>query len=44
MALLLFPESAAVGRVLVPLMLYHPLQLIVGSVLATRWAGEATAS
>ncbi len=34
---------ALVGATLLPLMLYHPLQSLLGSVLASRWAGRAGA-
>lgn len=33
----LFGGSAALGVLLLPLMLYHALQILVGSVLAKRW-------
>ena len=36
MARLLFPEAEVLGLVLLPLMLYHTLQLIVASMLAQR--------
>lgn len=38
MGQVLFPDAAAFGIVLLPLMLYHALQLLVGSVLAQRMA------
>lgn len=41
MAHLIFGAHPAIGLILMPLMLYHPLQLAVGGVLAQRWAGRA---
>jgi solute carrier family 10 (sodium/bile acid cotransporter), member 7 len=38
MGQVLFPEAAAFGIVLLPLMLYHALQLVTGSILAERMA------
>lgn len=38
MGQVLFPEAAAFGIVLLPLMLYHALQLLAGSVMAQRMA------
>jgi sodium/bile acid cotransporter 7 len=38
MGQVLFPEAAAFGIVLLPLMLYHSLQLLVGSILAQQMA------
>ncbi len=38
MGQVLFPEAAAFGIVLLPLMLYHALQLVAGSILAQRMA------
>jgi solute carrier family 10 (sodium/bile acid cotransporter), member 7 len=38
MGQVLFPDAAAFGIVLLPLMLYHALQLIAGSLLAQRMA------
>ena len=37
----LFSASPALGVILLPLMLYHPLQLIAGSALARRYAARA---
>jgi sodium/bile acid cotransporter 7 len=42
MGQVLFPEAAAFGIVLLPLMLYHSLQLLVGSMLAQRMARRVT--
>jgi sodium/bile acid cotransporter 7 len=36
MGQVLFPDAAAFGIVLLPLMLYHALQLLAGSILAQR--------
>lgn len=38
MAHLIFGANPALGLILMPLMIYHPLQLAVGGVLAQRWA------
>jgi sodium/bile acid cotransporter 7 len=38
MASLIFGKQAELGMILVPIMIYHPLQLIVCGVLAGRWA------
>lgn len=41
MAALIFGANAEVGLILVPIMIYHPLQLVVCGVLAGRWARRA---
>lgn len=41
MAHLIFAAHPALGLILMPLMIYHPLQLAIGSVLAQRWAGRS---
>lgn len=40
MAHLIFGAHPALGLILMPLMIYHPLQLAIGGVLAQRWAGR----
>jgi sodium/bile acid cotransporter 7 len=40
MAKLIFGAHPAMGVILLPLMIYHPLQLIVGGILAQRWGSE----
>lgn len=40
MAHLIFGANPALGLILMPLMIYHPLQLAIGGVLAQRWAGR----
>jgi sodium/bile acid cotransporter 7 len=40
MAHLIFGANPALGVVLIPLMLYHPLQLAVGGILAQRWGAR----
>lgn len=40
MGKVLLAAHPAAGLVLLPLMIYHALQLVVGGVLAPRWAGE----
>ncbi|UCV15611.1 bile acid:sodium symporter family protein [Quatrionicoccus australiensis] len=42
MAHLIFGANPALGLILMPIMIYHPLQLAVGGVLAQRWAGRDT--
>jgi sodium/bile acid cotransporter 7 len=39
MASLLFPASAATGLILLPLMLYHALQIVLASSMA-QWLGR----
>lgn len=43
MAHLIFGTHPALGLILLPIMIYHPLQLAVGGVLAQRWAGRTDA-
>ena len=38
MASLIFGKQADLGLILVPIMIYHPIQLVVCGVLAGRWA------
>lgn len=38
MAHLIFGTNPALGLILMPIMIYHPLQLAIGGVLAQRWA------
>jgi len=40
MAHLIFGANPALGLILMPIMIYHPLQLAIGGVLAQRWAGR----
>lgn len=40
MAHLIFGANPALGLILMPIMIYHPLQLAVGGFLAQRWAGR----
>ncbi len=44
MAHLVFAGQAGLGLILLPIMLYHPLQLLICTPLANRWAREAEAS
>lgn len=37
MAKLIFGAHPAMGLILLPIMIYHPMQLIIGGVLAQRW-------
>ncbi len=39
MAHLIFGSHPALGLILLPIMIYHPLQLAVGGVLAQNWSG-----
>lgn len=41
MAQLIFSGHPGIGLILLPIMIYHPLQLILCSVLAGRWAQRA---
>jgi sodium/bile acid cotransporter 7 len=38
MAKLIFGAHPAIGLILLPIMIYHPLQLVICGVLAQRWA------
>ncbi|BDU52413.1 bile acid:sodium symporter family protein [Limnohabitans sp. INBF002] len=40
MAHLIFGANPALGLILIPIMLYHPLQLAVGGLLSQRWASR----
>jgi sodium/bile acid cotransporter 7 len=40
MAHLIFGANPALGLILMPIMIYHPLQLAVGGMFAQRWAGR----
>lgn len=44
MAHLIFGTNPALGLILLPIMIYHPLQLAVGGLLAQHWAGRDTAT
>ncbi len=44
MAHLIFGAHPALGLILMPLMIYHPLQLAVGSLLAQRWGAQPRAA
>lgn len=41
MAHLIFAGNPALGLILLPIMVYHPLQLLICTPLANRWANEA---
>ncbi|MBP6506792.1 MAG: bile acid:sodium symporter [Opitutaceae bacterium] len=43
MALLIFGAQPGLGLILLPIMIYHALQLVICSVLAGRWAKEVSA-
>lgn len=40
MARLIFGAHPAIGMILLPIMIYHPLQLVICGVLAQRWANQ----
>jgi sodium/bile acid cotransporter 7 len=40
MARLIFGAHPAIGLILLPIMIYHPLQLVICGVLAQRWGDE----
>jgi sodium/bile acid cotransporter 7 len=40
MGKVIFPDQAILGVVLLPLMVYHALQLLVGSTIAKRMGKE----
>jgi predicted Na+-dependent transporter len=41
MAKIIFGAHPGLGLILLPVLLYHPLQLIVCGALASRWGREA---
>lgn len=41
MARLIFGAHPGIGMILLPIMIYHPLQLVLCSVLAQRWASQS---
>lgn len=43
LAMLIFGENSDISLILLPIMFYHPLQLLVNGLLANRWAREAEA-
>jgi sodium/bile acid cotransporter 7 len=43
MAKVIFGANPALGPILLPIMIYHPLQLLVGGVLAQRWGSQRPA-
>lgn len=43
MASIIFGQNPQLGLILLPIMVYHPLQLVVGGILAGRWARRADA-
>ncbi|HEY1066084.1 MAG TPA: bile acid:sodium symporter family protein, partial [Pirellulales bacterium] len=44
MARLMFGAHSGLGLILLPIMIYHPLQLVVCGAIAGRWAKEADAA
>jgi sodium/bile acid cotransporter 7 len=44
MAALIFGDHPGLGLILLPIMIYHPLQLIVCSILAERYASRRRVS
>jgi sodium/bile acid cotransporter 7 len=40
MAQLIFPGRPGLGLVLLPIIVYHPLQLLIAGALASRWSGR----
>ena len=44
MAHLIFAGNPGLGLILLPIMIYHPLQLLICTPLASRWAREADAA
>lgn len=43
MAQLMFAEDPRLGVILLPILVYHPLQLALGGVIATRWSEPESA-
>ena len=44
MAKLIFGAHPAIGMILLPIMIYHPLQLVICGVLAQRWGRQIDAA
>lgn len=44
MAQLIFDKNPALGIILLPIMIYHPLQLIITAMLASRWGRRPDAA
>lgn len=40
---LIFGPNPAIGLILLPIMIYHPLQLLAGGMLAQRWSDTEAA-
>ena len=40
MARLIFGSHPAIGLILLPILIYHPLQLVICGVLAERWSKQ----
>lgn len=38
LAMLIFGQRSDISLILLPIMFYHPLQLLVNGILANRWA------
>jgi sodium/bile acid cotransporter 7 len=43
LAVLIFGAREDLSLILLPIMFYHPIQLLVNGVLANRWARDAAA-
>jgi solute carrier family 10 (sodium/bile acid cotransporter), member 7 len=43
MAKLIFGAHPGIGLILLPIMIYHPLQLVICGMLAQRWGARAAA-
>jgi sodium/bile acid cotransporter 7 len=43
LAMLIFGDTADLSLILLPIMFYHPLQLLVNGILANHWARKAHA-
>lgn len=44
LAMLIFGQRSDLSLILLPIMFYHPLQLLVNGILANRWAKQASSS
>jgi sodium/bile acid cotransporter 7 len=42
MAHLIFGANPALGLILLPIMIYHPLQLAIGGILAQHWSSRGS--
>jgi sodium/bile acid cotransporter 7 len=44
LAMLIFGSGSNISLILLPIMMYHPLQIFVNGLLADRWSREAVSN